>query len=362
MLILFIITGIAARKYHAKERALGNEWFEHGEIELKAGRPENAITDFRTALVYSPADGAYELSLAKALLAAHYEDEASAHLIRLWEHEPESGEVNLELGQLAIHNRNVQEALRYFHNSIYGDWGQRDAAEERREARLELYQFLVARGANPQAQAELMALAAELPPQASLHVQVGQIFFNARQYNEAQKQFALALQIDRNDKGALSGLGETDLHLDDYRNAELYLERALRKDPHNPNLERMLDEARQVLSIDPYEPGLPNAERMRRTVQVFQQAKDRLRDCAQTKSGGTQASQASTDLQDLYVRAVKMEPMVQEKILIRDADKATVVFSLAKEMEDSATTQCGEPTGLNKAIVLAMGERGGNPK
>lgn len=360
--ILFIITGFAAQKYHAKERALGKEWFEKGQKDLETRQPENAITDFRTALVYSPTDGAYELNLAKALLAAHHEDEASARLTRLWEHEPENGEVNLELGRLAIRNRNIEQALRYFHNSIYGDWGQQDAAEERRKARLELYRFLVTCGAIAQAQAELMALAAELPPQASLHVQAGQIFLNGRQYNEAQKQFGQALEIDKSDKDAMAGLGETDFDVGDYRNAEHFLERALRKDPHQPNLERMLDVVRQVLSIDPGEPGLPNAERMRRIVQVFRQAKDRLENCVEAKIGVPQASQPSADLQDLYLQAMKMAPGVQERVLIRDADKGTAVLSLVKKMEDAATARCGEPIGMDQAIVLALGERGGNPK
>src|SRR5690348_3695135 len=102
--ILFIITGFAAQTYHAKERALGAEWFEKGNNELKAGRPEIAIEDFRTALVYYPTEDTYEFNLTKALLAANHVDEASAHLTRLWEHQPENGEINLELGRLAIRN------------------------------------------------------------------------------------------------------------------------------------------------------------------------------------------------------------------------------------------------------------------
>lgn len=360
--ILFIITGFAAQKYHAKERALGKEWFEMGEGDLVAGQPESAIADYRTALVYDPANDAYELSLAKGLLAAHHEDEASAHLTRLWEHQPENGEVNLELGRLAIRNQDIGQALRYFHNSIYGDWGQQDAAEQRRKARLELYRFLVNRGDNSQAQAELMALAAELPPQAPLHVQVGRMFFDAHEYNQAQKQFSQALQLDKNNKEALAGEGEIDFESGDYHNAEIHLERALRREPHNTRLEKMLELAKLVLSIDPYEPDLPNAEKMRRIVRMFRQAMDRLENCAETKGVSIRASQPSTALQNLYLRAMKMDPLVQERILSRDVDKVTAVLSLVREVEDCTTAPCGVPGGLDKAIALALGERGGNPK
>jgi tetratricopeptide (TPR) repeat protein len=377
--ILFIITGFAAQNYHAKERALGKEWFERGAKALEAGQPQNAIVDFRTALVYDRSNDAYEFSLAKALLAAHHEDEASAHLMRLWEHTPENGEVNLEIGRLAIRNQDVTQALRFFHNSIYGDWGQQDAAEERRKARLELYRFLVSRGATSQAQAELMALAAELPPQPALHVQVGQMFFAAHEYQQAQKQFDEALQLDKNNIEALEGEGQTDFNLGDYHNAAIHIERALRKDPHNAKLQHLLEVSRLVLSIDPYTPDLPNAERTRRIMRVFQQALDRLEKCvppiplpptlpakpAATKPGqpAPPPAQPLTALQSLYVEALKMQPQVKEEILNRDADMGTAVLALVKVIEDSTAASCGPQTSLDEAIILTLGNKqGGNSK
>jgi tetratricopeptide (TPR) repeat protein len=360
--ILFIITGFAAQTYHAKEKALGAEWFNRGNEELKAGRPEKAIEDFRTALVYFPNEDTYEFNLTKALLAANHVDEASAHLTRLWEHQPENGEVNLELGRLAIRNQDIGQALRYFHNSIYGDWGQQDAAEERRKARLELYQFLISRGANSQAQAELMALAAELPPDSVLHAQVGQLFFAAHEYTLAQKQFEHALQLDRNNTEALAGQGETDFDLGDYHNAEIHIERALRKDPHNPKLEHMLEVTKLVLSIDPYEPDLANAERTRRILRMFPQALDRLKNCVQPEGGLTSLPQPPAPLQDLYAQGMKMEPQVNANILNRDADKGTAVLALVKAMEEASATSCGPQTNLDDAIILALQKHGGNPK
>lgn len=357
--ILFIITGFAARTYHANERALGKQWFENGEKALKVGRPENAIADFRTALIYDRSNETYEFSLAKALLAAHHEPEASAHLTRLWERQPENGEVNLELGRLAIQNQDIGQALRYFHNSIYGDWGQQDAAAQRHLARLELYHFLVSRGDNSEAQAELMAMAADLPPESALHVQVGQLFFAAREYNQAQKQFGQALQLDKNNEEALAGEGETDFDLGDYHGAEIHLEGALRKDLRNKKLEHLLRVARLVLSVDPYESDLPSAERTRRIVRVFRRALDRLQECAEPEGELTGPPLPSMALQNLYAQARKMEPQVKENILSRDADKATDVLALAKEMEDSTAAPCGRQTSLDDAIVLALKKQGG---
>lgn len=360
--ILFIIAGFSARTYHAKEKSLGKEWFDQGTRDLAAGQPENAIADFRTALVYDTSNDAYEFNLAKALLAAHHENEASAHLARLWERQPEDGEVNLELGRLAIRNRDLEQALRYFHNSVYGNWGQQDAAEQRRKARLELYRFLISQGATSQAQAELMALAAELPPDAALHVQAGQMFFAAHEYGQAQKQFGEALQLDKNNTEALAGQGELDFESGDYRNAEIRIERALKRGRHDPKLEHILEISRLVLSINPDEPDLPNAERTRRIMRVFQQALDRFRKCAQPGGALSGPTQPPAPLQNLYAQAMKMEPQVQERILNRDADKGTAVLALVKLMEDSAATPCGPQTALDEAIVLALSKHGGNAK
>jgi tetratricopeptide (TPR) repeat protein len=360
--ILFVVTGFAAQMYHTKERALGEEWCSRGLKDLKASQPEKAIVEFRTALLYYRENRDCELNLAKGLLAANHVEEARAHLTRLWEREPENGEVNLELGRLAARNQDIEQALRYFHNSIYGDWQQEDAAEQRRKARLELYQFLLSRGAGSQAQAELMALAAELPPDPHLHVQVGRMFLQANEYDPALKQFRQALQLDRNDQDALSGAAETEFQTGDYSGAQLYLERAARKDPQNTELTRMLETTRLVLSIDPYETSLSGAERSVRIMRAYQQAVNRLQECAQSRGETLDASPPQTPLQSLYDQAMKMKPRIRERVLNRDPDTATAALTLVSGLEGFATSVCGEPKGLDEAIVLAQRDHGGNQK
>jgi len=85
--------------------------------------------------------------------------------LNLWERHPESAELNLELGRLAAKDGDVDQALRYFHSAVYGDWQSQDAMNLRRETRLELYGYLISLGAKSQAQAELSTLM-RLPPTA----------------------------------------------------------------------------------------------------------------------------------------------------------------------------------------------------
>jgi hypothetical protein len=179
LIILFVITGFAVKAYHAKERALARQWYVSGERELTAGHAEAALEDFRSALVYSPNDSLIELQLAHALAAAGHLPEARAYLLGLWERELGDGTVNLELARLAADSGSAPEAAQYYHDAIYGQWND-DPAEHRRRARLELAEFLLGVGQKAQAQAELIALTADLPRDPPLQTQVAAVRFRQR--------------------------------------------------------------------------------------------------------------------------------------------------------------------------------------
>lgn len=118
LIVLFAVTGFAARSFHAKEKFVAQDWFTRGENDLRAGHAEAAVEDLRTALVYSRDNPLYELRLAQALAAGGQLDQAWAYLVSLWEREPGSGIVNLELARLAVRTQSLADALRYFHGAI----------------------------------------------------------------------------------------------------------------------------------------------------------------------------------------------------------------------------------------------------
>ena len=70
LILLFVITGFTVRIYHAVEKGFAQEWYTRGEGDLRAGRAEAALADFRAALSYSHDDSQYQLRLAEALMAA----------------------------------------------------------------------------------------------------------------------------------------------------------------------------------------------------------------------------------------------------------------------------------------------------
>ncbi len=71
------VTGLS-RAYQAQRESLGSRWFSRGLTDLKAERFDSAVTEFRSALLYSPDDYAYQLNLAEALIGLKRTAEASA--------------------------------------------------------------------------------------------------------------------------------------------------------------------------------------------------------------------------------------------------------------------------------------------
>jgi tetratricopeptide (TPR) repeat protein len=350
--LLFTFAGFVTRYYHAKEQALAKEWFARGEGDLKANRAGAALEDFRTALVYSPDDDLFQLRLAQALAAAGRYQEASAYLQHLWSREPGSGRVNLELARLAAHEGNIADAMRYYHNAIYGAWPE-DPSGQQRSTRLELTQFLLGRGDMREAQVELMALAATaLPKDVVLHIELGNFFLQAQDPNRALGEFRAALAVDRKQSDALSGAGQAAFLFGDYVQAERYLDRAVREDKKNTQAAEMLATSSQVLASNPFEMTLPDGERRQRVLRAFDAAEARLQSCSRQRSEALSASPPQTELQKLYAQAQAMRRELNDRNLRRRPELMQQTMEFVFEEEQLAANECGPPHGVDAALLL----------
>lgn len=358
LLLLFVATGFATKFYHAQEKVIAEQWFARGEAELRAGQASAAVEDFRNALAYSRDNAKYRLELDKALLAAGRLQEAHARLLALWEQEPGNGVLNLELARLAVRQSSVPEALRYYHNAIYGEW-EKDPVEQRHAARLELAQFLLRSGQKAAAQSELIGLAADLPPDSGLETQVGSLLLASGENDQALKLFLEALRLNPGQEAALFSAGEAYYNLGNYSAAAHYLRRALEGDPHSTRAQTLAGTARLILSVNPSEPRLSRQERAKRTFRAFQQAMARLLNCAASRGINLQAGQESRRLQSLYAQAMDVQPDVQIPALGEDSDLRATVMDLAFDIENATAQECGQPQGLDLALLLLGRAQGG---
>jgi len=255
LILLFVVTSFAVKAFGAKQREVAQEWYVSGERELTAGRPEAALEDFRSALVYARDDSHIELRLAHTLAAAGHFPEARAYLLNLWERAPGDGMVNLELARLEAHSGSVPQAVQYYHDAIYGQWAD-VPAEHRRQARLELAEFLLSVGQKAQAQAELIAATAELPSDPVLETQVGALLLEAGEYEHAGSLFRQALRLRPNYTQALEGAGEASFEMGHYSDARHYLARASREGALSTQSQSRLEIATLIVESDPLAPRL----------------------------------------------------------------------------------------------------------
>lgn len=344
--VLLAVTGFAARAFRSHEADLAKEWLERGEAELAAGHAEAALDALRNGLIYSKEDPGYELRLAQALVAAGRDEEARAHLRTLWENQPGSAAVNLELARLAARRGDVAEAIRYYQGSIYGVWDSNGIARHR-QTRLELIHFLSAHGMKPQALSEILAYAASLPPDPALQVQAGDLFVDAGIYDRAVGEYRMAIREDPRNTRALAGAGRASFEAGNFSDAQRYLERANRAAPSDANTARLLEVSRAVLSLDPYVSGLSAEARSQRALRDFELAQERVVYC--TPPPGRPPSAA---LAELARRAAELKPKAKGQILRRDMDLFETVVGLALDVETEAAAACDAGDTEDQALVL----------
>ncbi|HKT11446.1 MAG TPA: tetratricopeptide repeat protein [Terriglobia bacterium] len=357
LVILFVVTGYAVKRYHAAQAALGGRWYLKGENALQANRPEEAVDDFHTALIYARDNTTYQMRLAEALVKARRQAEAGVYLRSLWVRQPGNANVNLQLARLSANARNVPEAIRYYHDAIFGVW-EGGTETHRRLVRIELCKFLLGEGEKNATDSELIALQSDLPHEASLHTQVGVMFAQVEDYPHALEEFEQALKINPRQPGAAAGAGEAAYQLADYAQARRYFQRALEINPRDQEAARKLQISRLVLQLDPFQSRLSENERGRRTVEAFRQALSRLKKCAQSQGADLKLRQESGPFAGIYSRVISMQPKVTRQKLQRNPDLITNVMDLVMQMEETAEQACGTPPPPDQALLMISHTRG----
>lgn len=357
LVVLFIATGIVVGRFHGLERRLGEDWYVQGVEALKAKKASVALTDFRNALAYSRGNPVYELWLAQALAATGRVPEARLYLLNLRDHDPGNGPVTLELARLAAQEHDMPEALQFYHDAVYCEWSG-DAAAQRRAVRLELIRFLLDSDQKAVAHAELTAVAANLPPEPAQQMQVARLLMEADGYDDAARLFRQVLAEDPHSAEALAGAGECYFRTAQYTLAEPYLNRALRLDPKLTQVVALRDTVRAVLELDPFARWLGEEQRAERAHRDFDQAMSRLQDCA-AQRGVDLTALGNDPLQKLYARATELQATSQQRVLSRDSESVANMMDLVFDIERATSQLCGEPHGMDLALLLIAREQEG---
>lgn len=339
--VFFLAVSTLARLHDAQRESLAERWAQRGVDSLNAGQYKPAVEDFRTALLYNRDNDAYQLSLAEALMGLKRDDEAHAYLVNLWEREPDNGMVSLELARIAVSKNQTEQALRFYHNAIFGTWAG-DADALRRKTRLELIAYLMRIGAHPQAEAELIDLAATVGDNAAEHEQLGEMFAKVGDDRRALAAFRASLSLKRHNPAALAGAGAAAFQLGQYVDAEHYLQEALAANPGDAQAAQSLKMTEYVLHWDPFRRRLDQMQQNHIALAAFAAAGARLKSCKAPSAPEQQDEQQWT----------KLKPQVTERNLERNPDLVNTVMQLVFEIEKETASTCGPPTDTDQALLL----------
>ncbi len=339
LLVLTLAAGIAfaavshlVNRYNANQQARGRKLYQQGLADVGAGKLDAAVEEFRAALTCDPSNPQYQLSLGRALRDTGRLDQAESYLLALWQRAPQDGTINLALGRVAARRGSVDDSIRYYHNAMYGVWSA-DADANRRKARLELIEFLLQKGARAQAQSELVALAASLPPDPELRLQAAQFFAQAQDYRDALSEYEQVLRLNRGDPVALAGAGEAACRAGHYRTSLRYLQEAVEANPQDSHSRQLLESATLVLHTDPFVRRISDAEHVRRLTSAFLHAGDRLKSCARAKGVNLENASANSG--------------------------TSLSASISSPSKALASLDCGEPQGADQALLLLSRNREG---
>lgn len=348
--IFFAVTHAYTQAYDRRRDHLGRVWFEQATNELHGNHPKAAVDGFRTALLYAPENWNYRLRLAEALNSAGRTNEALAYYRSLWQSNPSSAPVNLQLARLAEAAGDHEAAERYFNGAIFGVWDT-DAASNRREALFEMIDFYLRQNDIGSADSQLIVLTANLPEDPALHARVAGLFLKVNDDQRALDQYRQALFTDRDNEAALRGAGEAAFRLGRYRDAKSYLDRAVRRDAGDAQAKNLLDTTNWVLNLDPMQPGVRSSEKAARVVRGFQIAGQRLKSCAAQLHVDLSAKPAATVLGVSAAKWNDLAPQVTPSRLQADSDLSDNALNLAFLIEQQTRNLCGEPSGADLALL-----------
>lgn len=279
LLAAIVGTGFITSAYKRERESLGQDHFEQGSALAAAGHMQRAVEQYRQALIYSPDDTNYRLSLARALIGARRLSEARSHLEQLLQEDPTNGVINLLLARVAVQQNKPKQAIDYYQRAVYEYWPA-SALPERREARWELVRLLEQTGNRSQLVAELMQLYSNAPEWDKAQIaDIGFLLLKTGATSEASEVFRDLAKSAPKDADARRGLGAVAFNNGDFVAARHEFQRALRLKPTDEQSGELLGLTNEVIDLHPGLPHISSAERLRRSSNLLTRVIKDLQAC-----------------------------------------------------------------------------------
>ncbi len=357
---LYAVTSLLFRSFESHREVLAVRWASRGELLLKNGKPDQAVTALRTSLSFAPDDRPRQMLLAAALAASNHTDEASNYFLNLWESQPGDGFINLQLARLARRKANTSQAIDYYRAAIFGSWPG-DAITRRRDARLELSDFLIQTGDLASARAELLVAARNAPETVGMDIGFGDRLLQAHDPSDALLYYQKGLARDPLNLSALDKAAQLTYDTGQYAMASSLALRGARLEPATAaeksmqavlktiaaNSERLLD-----LSLAK---ELSPRRRTEHLLAASRIARNRIESCIATNTGNaTAVPPALIALKNSWTES---SPQMLRKRLEEDETAQDRLTQLIDDTEIQTASLCGPPTGDDALLLLLANRR-----
>ena len=278
LIAAFVVTGTLSSLYRRERIELGERRFGEGQMLAARGDMEGAVDSYREALLFSPDNQQYRLSLADGLLSIGALDEAQAHLEQLLQSDPTNGRINLALAQTALKRHKVNQAIDYYQRAVYEYWPPNEIPE-RRQARWQLIELLEARNQREPVVGELIQLYASAPPDPQERSKIGFLLIRYGAISEAEQVFRNLERTYPQLVDSHRGLGLVYFASGEYVAARHEFQHALHLSPKDKETTELLAEANLAIDLDPLQAGISSAERRRRSANLLNRVITTLADC-----------------------------------------------------------------------------------
>ncbi len=316
---------------------------------LNSGKADEAVEAFRKAHALDRGNIDYEIDLITALTAAGKLDRAELLTKEVLERDPNDGRANLAAAHLMIKKGMMADAESYYHRAVYGEWPT-DAPAHSRSVRMELADFLAARGKQQELLAELLPLQEEAGKDPATAEHLARLFLLAGSPSRAADEYRVLIKRNPGDAAAYAGLGQAELQSGEYRLAhEAFLAASARK-PNDPSIRRELDLVSTLTALDPTSRKLTSIEKYRRSRQILDLARSDLQRCA-TDRPGTDSVDAAQLLNSAGNLATsKMPASINNEM-------AEGVLSLAEKLWQARIKICGAATSPDEQPLRLIVEK-----
>jgi tetratricopeptide (TPR) repeat protein len=231
------------------------------------------------------------------------------------------------------------------------------------QVRKEFCEYLLDNNAMNQAEAEIIALADNTSPEDfGGQKTAGDLLLRARMWRRALQEFQTLLSHDPHGEDALVGAATAAFQLAQYSQAEEYLERLPREKLADPELTRMHEISRSVLSLNPFAPGLSIDEKAKRTAEATAVAQARASACERQNGSTSSPGASGSALASAMTTSNQNAADWTARNLRKYPERIEPAMSSVFELEDAAAGQCGEPQGADYALWLIARSRAGNSK